>query len=275
MSQIEIAQVIEQIQQEIQIDSNGHGIASIRATARLADVQDSSLRRAFLSAALEPSILAQSLIQQGFTPAALASWSDQGVPDMAVASVLEYYAFDAGRYCKPQARLVCKAFNRIGIRAWMQNIKGWTSTPVPQPEPPKVIAPSHEAAQLAMLLGEFAGLDKSLTAQLAVNAATAVNPALKPAANELKTAIAQSNPAEDAYLNPTQIGEVVGMSARAVNNWLLNSGLQYRTDDRKIPYRPTDEGKRWGRMVPALAKGCNQTVFQLRWLPQIVQVISE
>ncbi|BAY41635.1 KilA domain-containing protein (plasmid) [Nostoc sp. NIES-2111] len=133
---------------------------------------------------------------------------------------------------------------------------------------------SHEAAQLAMLLGEFAGLDKSLTAQLAVNAATAVNPALKPAANELKTAIAQTNVAEDAYLNPTQIGEVVGMSARAVNNWLLNSGLQYRTDDRKIPYRPTDEGKRWGRMVPALAKGCNQTVFQLRWLPQIVQVIS-
>ncbi|RCJ42602.1 hypothetical protein A6769_36875 [Nostoc punctiforme NIES-2108] len=84
---------------------------------------------------------------------------------------------------------------------------------------------AHEAAQLAMMLGEFAGLDKSLTAQLAVNAATKVNPALKPAADELKTAIAVTNVSEDAFLNPTQIGEVVGMSARAVNHCLLNSGL--------------------------------------------------
>ncbi|MCC5633193.1 hypothetical protein LC613_37465 [Nostoc sphaeroides CHAB 2801] len=134
---------------------------------------------------------------------------------------------------------------------------------------------AHEAAQLAMMLGEFAGLDKSLTAQLAVNAATKVNPALKPAADELKIAIASTNTAEDAFLNPTQIGEVVGMSARAVNHCLLNSGLQYRTDDKKIPYRPTESGKQWGRMVPAVAKSSNQTVFQLRWLPEIVKVIAQ
>ncbi|MEH2233902.1 MAG: hypothetical protein V7K71_30455 [Nostoc sp.] len=125
MSQIEIIQIIEQIKQEITIDSNGHGKATIRATARLADVQDSSLRRALLSAALEPSALAQSLIQQGFSPAALETWN-KGIPDMGVAAVIEYYAFDAGRYCKQQARLVCKAFNRIGVRAWMQDIMGWT-----------------------------------------------------------------------------------------------------------------------------------------------------
>jgi hypothetical protein len=129
--------------------------------------------------------------------------------------------------------------------------------PVKQQEPPHTLAPSHEAAQLAMMLGEFAGLDKSLTAQLAVNAATIVNPALKPAADELKIAIAQTNVAEDAFLNPTQIGEVVGMSARAVNHCLLNSGLQYRTDDKKIPYRPTESGKQWGRMVLAVAKSSN------------------
>lgn len=125
MSQIEIPQIIEQIKQEITVDASGHGKASIRATARLADVQDSSLRRALLSAALEPSALAQSLIQQGFSPAALETWNE-GIPDMGVAAVIEYYAFDAGRYCKQQARLVCKAFNRIGVRAWMQDIMGWT-----------------------------------------------------------------------------------------------------------------------------------------------------
>jgi hypothetical protein len=132
MSQIEIIQIIEQIKQEITVDSNGQGKASIRATARLADVQDSSLRRALLSAALQPSALAQSLIQQGFSPAALETWNE-GIPDMGVAAVIEYYAFDAGRYCKQQARLVCKAFNRIGVRAWMQDIMGWTK-PATQPQ---------------------------------------------------------------------------------------------------------------------------------------------
>jgi hypothetical protein len=132
MSQIEVAQIIEQIKQEITVDSNGQGKASIRATARLADVQDSSLRRALLSAALEPSALAQSLIQQGFSPAALETWNE-GIPDMGVAAVIEYYAFDAGRHCKQQARLVCKAFNRIGVRAWMQDIMRWTK-PATQPQ---------------------------------------------------------------------------------------------------------------------------------------------
>ncbi|MCC5604322.1 BRO family protein [Nostoc favosum] len=134
---------------------------------------------------------------------------------------------------------------------------------------------AHEAAQLALLVGEFAGLEKSLTAQLAINAATRVNPALKPAADELKSAIAITNVSDDAYLKPTDIGEVVGMSAVAVNNWLVHAGLQYRTDDRKIPYRPTESGKQWGRMVAAIAKGSNQTVFQLRWLPSITQLFNE
>ncbi|WP_196522735.1 BRO family protein [Nostoc commune] len=134
---------------------------------------------------------------------------------------------------------------------------------------------AHEAAQLALLVGEFAGLEKSLTAQLAVNAATKVNPALKPAADELKSAIAITNVSDDAYLKPTDIGEKVGMSAVAVNNWLVHAGLQYRTDDKKIPYRPTDSGKQWGRMVSAMAKGSNQTVFQLRWLPSITQLFNE
>ncbi|OYD88121.1 hypothetical protein CDG77_25385 [Nostoc sp. 'Peltigera membranacea cyanobiont' 213] len=134
---------------------------------------------------------------------------------------------------------------------------------------------AHEAAQLALLVGEFAGLEKSLTAQLAINAATKVNPALKPAADELKSAIAITNVSDDAYLKPTDIGEKVGMSAVAVNNWLVHAGLQYRTLDKKIPYRPTDSGKQWGRMVSAMAKGSNQTVFQLRWLPSITQLFNE
>ncbi|MHC5747925.1 MAG: hypothetical protein ACYTXT_39940 [Nostoc sp.] len=51
--------------------------------------------------------------------------------------------------------------------------------------------------------------------------------------------------------------------------------MQYRTEDWKILYRPTESSKQWGWMVAAIAKGSNQTVFQLRWLPSITQLFNE
>jgi hypothetical protein len=127
MSQIEIAEIIEQISQEIEVDSNGHGKASIKATARLAGVDDESIRKALKSSAdLAPSKLAKELMLQGFKAADLSQWRTDGIPDIAIAIILEYYAYEAGRYCTKQARLVCRSFNTIGIRAWIQDKLGWT-----------------------------------------------------------------------------------------------------------------------------------------------------
>jgi hypothetical protein len=267
MLQIEITQIIEQIKHEITVDSNGRGRASIRATARLSDVNDAGLLRSLRTVAdKNHSKLAEKLIRKGFDPADILRWAQIGIPDNAVASILHYYGYEASRRSSIQARLACEAFEGIGVRAWMQDIKGWAKS-THQQEPSIFKTTS-------IMLGEFAGLDKSLTAQLAVNAATKVNPALKPAADDLKTAIASTAVAQDAFLNPTQIGEMVGMSARTVNQCLLDSGLQYRTSDKKIPYRPTESGKKWARMVPAVAKSSSQTVFQLRWLPEIAKIIS-
>ncbi|MEJ6484849.1 hypothetical protein N0Y54_26620 [Nostoc punctiforme UO1] len=48
-------------------------------------------------------------------------------------------------YCKQQARLVCKAFNRIGVRTWMQDIMGWTKPATqPQEQPPTPALPLVE-----------------------------------------------------------------------------------------------------------------------------------
>lgn len=125
MSQIEIVEIIEQIKQEIEVDADGHGKASIRATARLAGVSDMAIIKALESANLEPSKLSKILMDYGFDATNQKQWRTNGIPDTAIAIILEYYAFDAGRYCTQQARLVCRAFNAIGIRAWMQNVKGW------------------------------------------------------------------------------------------------------------------------------------------------------
>ncbi|WP_414573797.1 KilA-N domain-containing protein [Nostoc sp. CCY 9925] len=205
---------------------------------------------------------------------------DMGIPISSLVIEISGRASSQGTWIHPEIAIDLARWVSVEFRIWanrtlMKVMLTSQVEPVQEQEPPKALVPSHEAAQLALLVGEFAGLEKSLTAQLAVNAATRVNPALKPAADELKSAIAITNVSDDAYLKPTDIGEKVGMSAVAVNNWLVHAGLQYRTLDKKIPYRPTDSGKQWGRMVSAIAKGSNQTVFQLRWLPEIVKVICQ
>jgi hypothetical protein len=135
MSAIEITEIIKQISQEIEVDSNGHGKASIKATARLAGVDDESIRKALKSSADPvPSKLAKELMLQGFKATDLNEWRTNGIPDVAmptagvyaIAIILEYYAYEAGRYCTKQARLVCRSFNTIGIRAWIQDKLGWT-----------------------------------------------------------------------------------------------------------------------------------------------------
>ncbi|QLE53272.1 hypothetical protein FD724_35740 (plasmid) [Nostoc sp. C057] len=127
MSAIQIAEIIEQISQEIEVDANGQAKASVRATARLAGVDDESIRKALKSSAdLAPSKLAKELMLQGFSAADLSQWRTDGIPDIAIAIILEYYAYEAGRYCTKQARLVCRSFNTIGIRAWIQDKLGWT-----------------------------------------------------------------------------------------------------------------------------------------------------
>jgi hypothetical protein len=127
MSQIEVVQVIEQIKQEITVDSNGQGRASIRATARLANVNDAGLLRSLKSAAdISRSKLVEKLIRKGFEGAEILSWSQSGIPDVAVAAILHYYGYEAGKRCTEQARLACEAFESIGVRAWMQDITGWT-----------------------------------------------------------------------------------------------------------------------------------------------------
>jgi hypothetical protein len=124
---IEIAQIIEQISQEITVDSNGRGKASIRATARLADVDATGLVRSLkTSVDNSPSKLAQKLINKGFEGVEILAWSQSGIPDVAVASILHYYGYEAGKRCSLQARLACEAFESVGVRAWMQDITGWT-----------------------------------------------------------------------------------------------------------------------------------------------------
>lgn len=122
----DIVHVLQSQANDIKLDNEGKSTFSIRAVARLADIQHSSLRRALLGGALEPpktaetltgkdsrggvlkngnsadqkaTKLAEKLIEKGFKPADLKQWCKQGIPDIAAYIILCYYAYDAGRYC--------------------------------------------------------------------------------------------------------------------------------------------------------------------------------
>ena len=134
----------DQIKNEIKINDDGKGTASIRGTARLAGVDDESVRKAVNSAASSPSKLSITLIEQGFSAADQILWKVEGIPDLAVAAIVHYYAYEAGRYCNDQAKLICKAFNAIGVRAWMQKLTGWVKSDQPENKPNVTVLPPIE-----------------------------------------------------------------------------------------------------------------------------------
>ncbi|AUB42292.1 hypothetical protein COO91_08409 [Nostoc flagelliforme CCNUN1] len=134
MPQIEVAEIIEQIKQEITVDSNGQGKASLRATARLAGVDAAGLFRSLKTAVDNSrSKMVEKLARKGFESVDILGWSQSGIPDIAVATILHYYGYEAGKRCSLQAKLACEAFESIGVRAWMQDILGWTK-PATQPQ---------------------------------------------------------------------------------------------------------------------------------------------
>lgn len=127
MSQIEIAEIIEQIKQEIEVDANGQGKASIRGAARLANIDAGGLLKSLKTAVdISHSKLAEKLIRKGFEPVEILQWSQSGIPDLAVATIVHYYAKEAGKRCNELAKLACEAFEGIGVRAWIQDLLGWT-----------------------------------------------------------------------------------------------------------------------------------------------------
>ena len=150
------------INQEFRIREDGVAIASIRGTARLAGVSHTALTKLLgsMGGNLEGSKLAVTLTNHGFEGGNLV---DSGIPDTAVSLIIEYYAFDAGRYCNDTAKSTYRAFASIGIRTWIKQELGVTDEPAAPPstylEALKALVASEEEkerlkAQQAQLAAE-------------------------------------------------------------------------------------------------------------------------
>ena len=205
--------IFENIQKELRIDAaTGMGYCSIRGAATIAGVEHSSLVRCFQGGALEPSKLAESLMEKGFEGGALAEFPKTGIPDLALAGILEYYAIDAGRYCNPTARAAYKTFAAIGIRTVIQNVcKHEDPVPAPIALPPVAVQFHNMVSSLQAI-----GLDLS-------------NPRFNQGLQDLAVnmlGIAQTtlSPATTVYLGVVEKAEGLGYPIGLVNQFRSQLG---------------------------------------------------
>jgi hypothetical protein len=281
--------ILVQIKEEIEIDANGKGKASIRATARLAGVDDKSLRVAFESAEQNPSTLATKLIEQGFMGAEQSSWSRVGIPDLAVSIVLEYYAFEAGRYCKEQAKLAYKAFATTGIRIWMQHIKGWQQSKQEVVSQQPSVKDISEAISSVFCLGT---IDPNLVQGLIANEIGKAYPHLKAQMEAVKQLL--PTPVEDELVTVTNLAKLYmehggkklnqnnssQSNAKLMNKILINKGVQFKNPNLNAKkngqplYLPTELGKQYSKVILQEANRSNKTIQQLRWFPAVLGLID-
>jgi prophage antirepressor-like protein len=80
-------------------------------------------------------------------------------------------------------------------------------------------------------------------------------------------------PANDPIcsLNPTQLGERVGMSARAINTRLQSLGFQFKND--RDEWELTESGNRWAEALPFSRNG--HSGYQILWNPEVCDSIRE
>ncbi|WIM04467.1 MAG: BRO family protein [Candidatus Nitricoxidivorans perseverans] len=74
-----------------------------------------------------------------------------------------------------------------------------------------------------------------------------------------------------AAVNPTKLGEQIGLSARAVNLRLAGLGFQNRND--RDEWELTDTGQAWGEALPYSRNG--HSGYQILWRPEVADLLKE
>ena len=268
----------QEIRQEFSFDNSGVGYASQRGVARLAGVSQEAIRKLIKKLAdnLDVSNNLQSYVGRDY--------SGQPIPDLLAAKIIEYYAFEAGRYCTEQAGLVYRAFAAIGIRVWTQQQLNFN----PQPE----LIPIQEAIAIAeMVAGTLTMVSEPVRASLKLETLGDLRPDIKPTLQKSIKAIAATNPLPDATHTPTEIGAMVAkelgvekVSAIAINKKLTQLGYQesitrINSKGKEVHhyYQPTNSGKEFGQIELAAFKAgeASTTKPNTRWFGAVVNVLVE
>jgi prophage antirepressor-like protein len=188
-----------------------------------------------------------------------------GAQDMTVVNEPGLYSLVLGSR-KPEA----KRFKRWVTHDVLPAIRKTGSYSVPPQHKTRKTTSITDMARVALMLyretSKIKGVDKATMmakTMEVISATTGDN--YQPMVLALPTVA----PADVADLNPTSIGQRVGMSAREVNQVLIEMGLQYRNDSGKL--RLTDAGSAFGSMTPFHKNGHSD--LQIHWKEEVVDLV--
>ena len=187
-----------------------------------------------------------------------------GSQSMTVVSEAGLYNLVLGSR-KPEA----KRFKRWVTHEVLPAIRKTGSYVVPAVAP--LPAPTHDRVASLLLIGEAIAKVPGVKVGIAMAATlTCIHENTGLAIETLRRALPAANE-PICSLNATQLGKLVGLSAKTTNLHLANLGLQARNE--RDEWELTESGEAWAEAMPYSRNG--HSGYQILWKPSVAQELRE
>jgi hypothetical protein len=132
-------------------------------------------------------------------------------------------------------------------------------------------APTQDRVTALLLIGEAVAKVPGVKAGIAMAATlTCIQENTGLVIETLRRALPAANEPTCSH-NATQLGKLVGSSAKATNQRLAALGLQFRNE--RDEWELTDAGKAWAEAMPFSRNG--HSGYQILWNPAVVEQLKE
>jgi prophage antirepressor-like protein len=136
---------------------------------------------------------------------------------------------------------------------------------------PALPAPTHDRVSSLLLIGEAVAKVPGVKPGIAMAATlTCIHENTGLAVETLRRALPAANEAI-CSLNATQLGKLINCSAKATNQLLASTGLQFRND--RDEWELTETGEAWAQAMPYSRNG--HSGYQILWNPAVAEQLKE
>lgn len=136
---------------------------------------------------------------------------------------------------------------------------------------PALPAPTQDRVTALLLIGEAVAKVPGVKPGIAMAATlTCIQENTGLAVETLRRALPAANEAI-CSLNATQLGRLLGLSAKATNQRLAHHGLQFRNE--RDEWELTEAGEAWAEAMPYSRNG--HSGYQILWNPAVVERLKE
>lgn len=167
---------------------------------------------------------------------------------------------------KPEA----KRFKRWVTHEVLPAIRKTGSYSMPSAQP-ALSAPTQDCVSAILLIGDAVAKVPGVKAGIAMAATlTCIHENTGLAVETLRRALPAANE-PICTLNATQLGKLLNRPARATNQLLASSGLQFRND--RDEWELTEAGEAWAEAMPYSRNG--HSGYQILWNPAVAEQLKE